>query len=105
MAEQRMRCRCAALGSAQVQRAGLKLDVGPLQAAQFRCSQAMPEGNQDHGRVTLAPAIAPCGLDELLDFTLCGRSSAFGFRNGVTVRFACAGETILRCDLAMKLAP
>jgi hypothetical protein len=30
----------------------------------------MTEGNQDHGRVTLAVAIAIRGLDELLDLTL-----------------------------------
>ena|SRR6266576_3294571 len=66
-----MRCRCAALGAAQMQRAGFKRDVGPLQAAEFRCSQPMPERNQDHGRVTLAPPIAPCGLDELADLALC----------------------------------
>jgi hypothetical protein len=30
----------------------------------------MPEGNQDHGRVPLAPPIALGGLDELLNLTL-----------------------------------
>jgi hypothetical protein len=43
-------------GSAQMQRASLKLNVRPLQAAKLGRSQAMPEGDQDHGRVTLTPA-------------------------------------------------
>ena len=30
----------------------------------------MPEGNQDHGRVPLAPTVGLGGLDELLNLTL-----------------------------------
>ena len=30
----------------------------------------MPEGDQDHGGIALAPAIAPGGSDQLLDLAL-----------------------------------
>jgi hypothetical protein len=30
----------------------------------------MPEGDEEHGRVTLTPAIALSGCDQLLDLTL-----------------------------------
>jgi hypothetical protein len=39
----------------------LKFHIAPLQAAQLK---AMPECDEDHGRVTLTPAVIPGGLDE-----------------------------------------
>lgn len=68
--QQRMRCCCPALGSTQVQIAGLKLDVTPLQATHLRGPEAMSEGQEDHGGVPLAPAVALGGLDQLLNLTL-----------------------------------
>ena len=65
----------------------------------------MPEGDQDHGAVALAVAIALGSLDQLLDLALgqvfAGRSSALGRRIGVTVRFSVAGETSLMFGFAM----
>jgi hypothetical protein len=38
--------------------AGLEGDRRPLQVAELRPAQTMPEADQDHGRVTLAVAVA-----------------------------------------------
>src|ERR1700749_1003203 len=52
-----MRCRLAALGAAYVHGAGLEGDRRPLQVAELRHAQTMPEADQDHRRVTLTMVI------------------------------------------------
>jgi hypothetical protein len=61
--EQRVCAGSVTLGAPQVQGATLKFNIGPLQATDLRGSQAMPEGDQDHGAVALAPAVALGSLD------------------------------------------
>src|SRR5262249_13077321 len=48
VAEQRMCCSSSALGAAQMQRPGLKLGIGPLQATKLTNAQAVTECQQDH---------------------------------------------------------
>src|SRR5258705_7264284 len=50
--------------------AGLKLHVAPLELTQLRGPQPVPEGDQDHGRIAMAPAIALGGGDQLLNLAL-----------------------------------
>ena len=57
------------LGPANVEASGRQLDLMPLQIAQFRGAQAMPIGDQDHGRVTVATAARlPRSRYQLVDF-------------------------------------
>jgi hypothetical protein len=51
----------------------MKLGIRPLQAAHLRGPQTVPEGNQKHGGVPLAPAVALGGLDQLL---MCAQHSS-----------------------------
>jgi hypothetical protein len=41
--------------------------VAPLELTQLRGPQTVAEGDQDHGGIALAPAIAPGGSDQLLN--------------------------------------
>jgi hypothetical protein len=41
-----------------------------LQATQLAGPEAVPERQEDHGRIPLGPTVALGGLDELLDLTL-----------------------------------
>jgi hypothetical protein len=70
IAQQRMRCGCPTLGSAEVKAAGLKFNVAPLQPTNLTGSEPMPKGHQEHRAVALPPTIALGGLDQLLDLTL-----------------------------------
>ena len=70
IAEERMRGFLAALGPAHMHRAGLKRDRRPLQIAELRHSQAVPEADQDHGRIALAMAVAFDHLHQAFDLVL-----------------------------------
>jgi hypothetical protein len=65
-----MCCRLAALGPAHVHGAGLEGDRRPLQVAELRHAQTMPEADQDHGRIALAMAVALGRLDQSVDLKL-----------------------------------
>ena len=45
--------------------------VAPLELTQLRGPQTVAEGDQDHGGIALALAIAPGGSDQLLNLSLC----------------------------------
>src|SRR5215831_13546907 len=47
-----------------------EINLLPAQGAQFGCSQAMPEGQQDHGRISMPVPITARRLDEPLDLSL-----------------------------------
>ena len=47
-----------------------QLDLIPAQVNQFGGAQALPIGDQDHGRVTLTPAVALGCLQQALDLGL-----------------------------------
>ena len=47
-----------------------QVDAIPFQVAHLDRPQAMPEGNQDHGGVSVRAAIALAPFDQLLDFFL-----------------------------------
>ena len=64
---QRMRRRGAVLRSGDRQRRSFKVHLRPLQVTQLGRSQAMPEGDQDHGLIPLRPAIAAAAGDQPLD--------------------------------------
>jgi hypothetical protein len=70
IAKQWMRGGCSALGSAQMQVAGLELNIAPLKLAQLRGPQAVPEGDQDHGGIAVPMAIALSGGNQLLNLAL-----------------------------------
>ena len=60
----------APLGSADMHSAGGELNIVPPQRHKLAGPQAMPVGNQDGGGVPMAPAVAPRGIHQLLDFPL-----------------------------------
>src|SRR5262249_10363623 len=64
----RRRARISALAPADVQTAGIQLDLMPLQIAQLGRPKPVPVGDQDHGGVpvTVSTMLA-CGLDQPLD--------------------------------------
>src|SRR5262249_10987127 len=47
-----------------------EVDLLPAQGAQLRRSQAMPEGQQDHGRIPMPVPITARRLDKPLDLSL-----------------------------------
>src|SRR5262250_152144 len=47
-----------------------EINLLPAQGAQFGCSQAMPEGQQDHGRIPMPVPITARRLDKPLDLSL-----------------------------------
>lgn len=85
-----MRRRRAILDSTNVQDRLIKVSLLPTKIDKLRRAEPVPEGNQDHRRVTVAPPIALCRLDEALDLrrlqVLAGPQ--------LSVRWA-AGRTIL----------
>src|SRR5258707_11037438 len=63
-----MHRRRAPFAPADVQTAGVQLDLVPLQIAQLGSSKPMPVGQQDHGGVPMPVAtVLASGFDELLD--------------------------------------
>jgi hypothetical protein len=60
----------AALGTADVQFAGLEINVIPTQRNKLRGAQAVPVGDQDGSGVSVALAVLAGGLDQFLNFTL-----------------------------------
>ena len=54
----------------RVHGAGLEGDRRPLQVAELGHSQAVPEADQDHGRIAVAVAVALGRLDQVLDLEL-----------------------------------
>src|SRR5262245_60019248 len=61
----------AMLGSAHMQPALVELDLMPLQAADFACSQAVTIGDQDHGGIAMTASTVLAGsLHELFDLAL-----------------------------------
>src|SRR5262249_6091626 len=59
--------RRAMLRPSDRQRCGRKVDLRPLQVANLRSPQTMPECQQDHGLIPVRPAIAPASVDQPLD--------------------------------------
>src|SRR5262249_23730779 len=47
-----------------------EVDLLPAEGAQFGCSQAMPEGQEDHGRITMPVPITAGSLHQPLDLLL-----------------------------------
>src|SRR5262245_15954556 len=66
-----MNARRAPLCSADMQAALVELDLMPLEATDFTCSQPMTIGNQDHRCIAMTTAIHLAGrVHELLDLAL-----------------------------------
>ena len=65
-----MRDFLAALGPTHMHRPGLELNRRPLQVAELRHSKAVPEADQDHGRIAMAVAVALSCLDQAIDLKL-----------------------------------
>jgi hypothetical protein len=64
-----MNRRLAVLGPPDVQRSrATELDLRPFQVAYLGRPQAMPERNQDQGRVAVTIPTVPARFDQLLDF-------------------------------------
>ena len=60
----------------------IEVDIGPFQLANLRGPEAVPEGDQDHGRIPMTIAVTFGGPDQLLDF---GRRQIFtGAQRGVS---------------------
>ena len=55
------------LGPANVQGGGLEVDLIPAQIDKLTDPQAVAVGHEDHGRITVTPAVVSGGLDQLLD--------------------------------------
>ena len=47
-----------------------EVDLIPAQRAKLGGPQAVPEGEQDHGRIAMTVPVAARGLDQALDFGL-----------------------------------
>src|ERR1019366_6371265 len=69
IATNRMRARLPALHSADMKRCRVPVELLPTQVANFRSTQAVPIGNQDHGRVPVTVSIVLCGLDKLFNLS------------------------------------
>ena len=80
-----MRARLAILRPADVQGRLNEIDGLPSKADQFRRTQAMPKGNEQHRGVAVTPAAAFRGLDQLLDLA--------------------GGQVLAAADLAIALTP
>src|SRR5262249_12384778 len=65
-----MRGRSALFDSADVQDGVFEVDLLPAQVHQLGGPQTMPEGQQDHGGVAMAPAVVSGGLNQPLDLAL-----------------------------------
>jgi len=84
------------LDPANVQDRAREVDLLPPEIDHLPSAQPVPEGEEDHERVPLAPAIALRGLDQLLDFRQGkvfsrSKSAELGRRSG-TVRTSVVGE-------------
>ena len=53
-----------------MQNTALEVDLIPAQGDKLGGPQAVPEGNEDHRRIAVAPAVGPGGLDQALDLSL-----------------------------------
>ena len=53
-----------------MQNTALEVDLIPAQGDKLGGPQAVPEGNEDHRRIAVAPAVGPGGLDQPLDLSL-----------------------------------
>src|SRR5262249_52130166 len=60
----------AVLRPTDVQGSLSEINLIPTEVAQFGRTQAVPEGNQDHGGVPVAIAVIAYGLDEAFDLLL-----------------------------------
>jgi len=99
IAQQRMRCRCSALGSAQVESTTLELHIAPLQAHSslalrpcLNVRRIMVESRWGQ-RLPLVASMS-FSTSRSVRCSL-GLSSALGRRTGATVRFSVAGATSL----------
>ena len=85
----------ALLRPAAVQGGVPEVDLVPTKVRQLTDPQGVTVSHKDHGERRGGPAVLAGRLDQLLDFglgqILAGRSSAFGRRLGVTVRFTVVG--------------
>ena len=92
--------RRALLDPADMQGRGVEVDLIRAKVGEFRHTQAVPEGHQDHGGVAMSPAVFPGGLDQPFDLGLGqvfpGPVVRIGSPGRVTVRFSMAGGTSLR---------
>src|SRR5262249_24068889 len=100
----------ALLNPADVQHGVFEVDLLPAQVHQLGGPQTMPEGQQDHGGVAMAPAVVPGSLNQPLDLALgqvlAGTIGGMGLRTGkATVRFTLAGPTTFRCRMAAISRP
>jgi hypothetical protein len=82
MTQKGMRSFLAAFGAAHMHRGGLELNRRPLQLAKLRHAKAMPEANQDHGRIAMAATVAIVGSKS-------PGSSLLVFRNSVGGTSSC----------------
>jgi hypothetical protein len=62
-----MRARLAILRPTDVQGRLIEIDRLPAKADQFRRTQAVPKGNEQHRRVAVSPTATLCCLNQLLD--------------------------------------
>src|SRR5262245_32374112 len=99
---------CTLLDPSDVQRGGSEIHLLPPQVHQLRSAQAVPVGNQDYRGVAVPPTVLPSRVHQSLDFAvgqvLASVQLAVWQTLRVTVRFTVAGETSLRCRLAMRFA-
>src|SRR5271165_3941576 len=65
-----MRAGIPLLSPADVQGGRVEVDLIPAQVYKFAYPQAMPIGDQHHGVIAVAVAVALGGLKQLLDFGL-----------------------------------
>jgi hypothetical protein len=84
----------------------VEVDLVPAQMYQLRDPKPMPIRHKDHGGVAVAVA-----LGSIISLATSAsvrysreRSSAFGRRLGVTVRFSVVGSTSRRCDFPMTIS-
>ena len=93
---------------ADVQVSRSELDLIPAQVHEFGSTQAVAVGHEDHGGVAVAPAVSRWRLSSAArprprSGTRGCAGRHWGGRLGLTVRFTVAGETSLRCRLAMEI--
>src|SRR5262249_29480568 len=53
-----------------MQRGRIPIDLLPSQIDNLRCSQTVPIGYQNHGRISVAVAVVACHLDQLVNLSL-----------------------------------
>jgi hypothetical protein len=62
----RMRAGCAVLDPADMEHGAIEVDLVPTQVADLGGAEAVPAGEEDHGRVTMAVTVAPGRLESWL---------------------------------------